>query len=158
VTFLGGTPNGSGDERTGPVYGTTYWGGTKGVGTFFKLRPHGSSYTESALVAGTTKSGSAQYATWNEISYVPTPGSSGKQPTFTFENYGSPTIYVTNSGVILDQPVPTDPECFKTPICKGNLVLLAELEQVTYPPAGYSSSPFVALQQPPKRILKPAKS
>ena len=111
-------------------------------------------------VAGTTsKSGGAEYATWDEISYVPktTPGSSGQQPQFTFKNYGSQTIYVTSSGGVFDLPVPTDPECLKTPACKENLTLLAELEQVNYPPPGSGSSPFVSLQTPPKRVLKPAK-
>ncbi len=35
--------------RTGAIYGTTYWGGTKGIGVVFKLVPRGSSYTESVL-------------------------------------------------------------------------------------------------------------
>ncbi|MGC9991790.1 MAG: hypothetical protein ABSD52_05260 [Candidatus Cybelea sp.] len=111
-------------------------------------------------VAGTTsKSGGAEYATWNEIAYVPktTPGSSGQQPKFSFTNYGSQPIYVTSSGGVFDLPVPTDPECLKTPACKENLTLLSELEQVSYPPPFYSGSPFVALQHPPKRMLPPAK-
>ncbi len=37
------------DERSGAVFGTTYWGGTKRVGTFFKLTPNGSYYTERVL-------------------------------------------------------------------------------------------------------------
>ncbi|MGA8533210.1 MAG: choice-of-anchor tandem repeat GloVer-containing protein [Candidatus Tumulicola sp.] len=37
------------DERTGAVFGTTFWGGTKGIGLVFKLTPRGSSYDESAL-------------------------------------------------------------------------------------------------------------
>jgi hypothetical protein len=36
-------------ERTGAIYGTTYWGGVKGVGVVFKLTPHGSTYAESVL-------------------------------------------------------------------------------------------------------------
>jgi hypothetical protein len=112
-------------------------------------------------VAGTTsKSGGAEYATWDEISYVPpktTPGSSGQQPKFAFKNYGSQTIYVTSSGGIFNLPVPTDPECVKTPACKENLALLAQLEQVDYPPPGSGSSPFGSLQYPPKKVLKPTK-
>jgi uncharacterized repeat protein (TIGR03803 family) len=37
------------NERTGAVFGTTYWGGTYQVGTVFKLSPHGSSFSESVL-------------------------------------------------------------------------------------------------------------
>jgi hypothetical protein len=37
------------DERAGTAFGTTYWGGTKRVGTVFKLTPRGKSYTESVL-------------------------------------------------------------------------------------------------------------
>ncbi len=43
------------DERTGDVYGTTYWGGTKGIGVIFKLARHGSSYSESVLHSFTGK-------------------------------------------------------------------------------------------------------
>ena len=37
------------NERTGAIFGTTFWGGTEGNGTVFKLSPHGSSYSESVL-------------------------------------------------------------------------------------------------------------
>lgn len=37
------------NDRTGAVFGTTFWGGTKGIGVVYKLSPHGSSYTESVL-------------------------------------------------------------------------------------------------------------
>jgi uncharacterized repeat protein (TIGR03803 family) len=37
------------NERSGAVFGTTYWGGAKRVGTFFELTPNGSSYTERVL-------------------------------------------------------------------------------------------------------------
>jgi uncharacterized repeat protein (TIGR03803 family) len=43
------------DEQTGALYGTTFWGGTKGIGTLFKLVPHGASYTESVLHSFTGK-------------------------------------------------------------------------------------------------------
>jgi hypothetical protein len=93
-------------------------------------------------VAGTTsKSGGAEYATWDEIAYVPktAPGSTGQQPKFNFVNYGSQTIYVTSSGGVFDLPVPTDAERLKTPICKENQVLLGELQEVDYPPPTYSA-------------------
>ena len=111
-------------------------------------------------VAGTTsKSGGAEYATWDEIAYVPktAPGSTGQQPKFNFVNYGSQTIYVTSSGGVFDLPVPTDAECLKTPICKENQVLLGELQEVDYPPPTYSGSTFVPLRYPPNKVLKPAK-
>jgi uncharacterized repeat protein (TIGR03803 family) len=37
------------NERTGAIFGTTFWGGVKGVGVVYKLSPHGSTYTESVL-------------------------------------------------------------------------------------------------------------
>jgi uncharacterized repeat protein (TIGR03803 family) len=43
------------DERSGAVFGTTFWGGTKRVGTFFKLTPNGSSYSERVLHSFTAK-------------------------------------------------------------------------------------------------------
>ncbi len=43
------------DDRSGAVYGSTFWGGTKGAGTVFKLTPHGSTYTESVLHSFTGK-------------------------------------------------------------------------------------------------------
>jgi hypothetical protein len=109
-------------------------------------------------VAGSTTKGGTEYATWNEIPYVATtPGSAGQQPRFTFQNFGSQTIYVTSSGVILGQPVPTDPDCLKTPDCSENQALLADLQEVNYPPPGAKGSQFIRLQYPPKAVLKPAK-
>jgi hypothetical protein len=37
------------NERTGAIFGTTFWGGVKGIGVVYKLTPHGSTYTESVL-------------------------------------------------------------------------------------------------------------
>jgi uncharacterized repeat protein (TIGR03803 family) len=42
-------------DRSGAVYGTTFWGGTTGVGVVFKLTPQGSSYAESVLHSFTGK-------------------------------------------------------------------------------------------------------
>jgi len=104
-------------------------------------------------VAGTTSpKGGSEYATWNAIGYVP---NGSNQPQFTFKNYGSQTIYVTSSGIVLNQPVPTDPDCLKTPICSENLAILADLQEVNFPPPGSPSSPFVELQYPPRSKLKP---
>ena len=37
------------DDRTGTVFGTTFWGGTKGDGAVFTLTPRGSRYTDKIL-------------------------------------------------------------------------------------------------------------
>lgn len=37
------------DDRTGTIYGTTFWGGTQRIGVVYKLTPHGSSYSATAL-------------------------------------------------------------------------------------------------------------
>jgi uncharacterized repeat protein (TIGR03803 family) len=43
------------EERTGAVFGTTYWGGTMGDGSLFELKPRGSSYAEKVLHSFTGK-------------------------------------------------------------------------------------------------------
>jgi hypothetical protein len=107
-------------------------------------------------VAGTTAQGSSasDYASWNEIAYVPNP--SGAQPEFTFKNYGTQTIYVQSSGIVLNQSVPTDPECQKEPDCSENMTLLGNLQEDDFPPPGSPSSPFVPLTHPPSKTLKPS--
>jgi hypothetical protein len=121
-------------------------------------QPKSSSKWNYAVVylAGTTNpSGSAEYATWNEISYVPkADDSTGGQPNLTFTNYGKSTIYVTSSGIVTGLAVPTDPECIKDPACPENLKLLANLDDIGFPPPGSASSPFVPLRKAPK-VLKP---
>jgi uncharacterized repeat protein (TIGR03803 family) len=37
------------DDRTGTIYGTTFWGGTQGNGVVYKLTPHGSGYSAAVL-------------------------------------------------------------------------------------------------------------
>jgi hypothetical protein len=37
------------NDRTGAIFGTTFWGGVKGIGVVYKLAPHGSAYAESVL-------------------------------------------------------------------------------------------------------------
>lgn len=44
------------NERTGAVFGTTFWGGAHADGTVFQLSPHGSSYSESVLYSFEGKS------------------------------------------------------------------------------------------------------
>ena len=43
------------NDRAGAVYGTTYWGGTKSVGTLFKLTRKGSTYSDTILHSFTGK-------------------------------------------------------------------------------------------------------
>lgn len=108
------------------------------------------------LAGSTSPSGTAQYATWNEIPYVAKANAAGTQPKITFANYGNQTIYVTSSGIVTGLAVPTDPTCIKDPNCKEDLALLGNLDATGFPPPGSSSSPFVPLQHPPK-VLKPQK-
>jgi hypothetical protein len=107
-------------------------------------------------IAGTTNSaGGPEYATWTEIAYVAKAGgASSTQPKLTFANYGTQTIYVTNSGIVTDLPVPTDSECLKDPACSENLQLLGNLDAQGFPPPGSASSPFHSLKNAPTE-LKP---
>jgi hypothetical protein len=92
---------------------------------------------------------------WKEIGYVP---GGSDQPKFTFKNYGTQTLYVQSSGIILNQPVPTDPACRKlVPLCKEDYSILASLNFTGSPPPGFSGSQFVPLQYPPAKVLKPEK-
>jgi hypothetical protein len=92
---------------------------------------------------------------WQEIGYVP---HGSAQPKFTFKNYGTQTLYTQSSGIILNQPVPTDPACRKlNPLCEEDYAILAILNFAGSPPPGYSGSQFVPLQYPPPKVLKPEK-
>lgn len=105
-------------------------------------------------IAASLKSGAkpAVYS-WNELGYVP---NGSAQPKFTFENYGKQTLYVQSSGIILNQPVPTDPACRKlNPLCPDDYKILGLLNFAGSPPPGYSGSQFIPLQYPPPKILKP---
>jgi hypothetical protein len=108
-------------------------------------------------IAGTTSSaGGPEYATWNEIAYVPKADDASTQPKLTFANYGTQTIYVTSSGIVTGLSVPTDKECLTNPACPDNLQLLGNLQALGFPPPGSASSPFEPLQNPPK-VLDPQK-
>jgi len=37
------------DEKSGAIYGTTFWGGSQGDGAAYKLTPHGATYTATVL-------------------------------------------------------------------------------------------------------------
>jgi hypothetical protein len=107
-------------------------------------------------LAGSTKpSGTAEYATWNEIAYVPGPDNTvDGQPKLIFANYGNKPIYITSSGIVTGLAVPTDSSCVKNPACPENLELLGNLDATGFPPPGSASSPFERMHKPPK-ILKP---
>jgi hypothetical protein len=101
--------------------------------------------------ASTQATGTASYGSWWAIGYVP----KGKaQPIIQFRNYGTQTLYVKSSGILLNQPVPTDLACLSNPACQENMAILATENSDSLPPPGTSGSPFTPLANPPK-VLKP---
>ena len=101
--------------------------------------------------ASTKATGTASYGSWWAIGYVP----KGKsQPIIQFRNYGTQTLYVKSSGILLNQAVPTDLACLSNPACPENMAILANENSVSLPPPGTSGSPFSPLAKPPK-VLKP---
>lgn len=96
-----------------------------------------------------TASNPAPYGLWFEIPYLP---NGNNQPQFTFTNYGSQPIYTANSGIVLNQPVPSDPKCQSNPACQENLTLLGNLNYVNMPPED-PGSPFGPMQYPPPNQL-----
>jgi hypothetical protein len=112
-------------------------------------------YAEVYIGASLKSGGKPVFQLWQEIGYVP----GGKdQPKFTFKNYGTQTLYVDSTGIVLNQPVPTEKACKKlTPLCKEDYAILALLNFAGSPPPGYSGSKFVPLQYPPPKVLKPEK-
>jgi hypothetical protein len=96
--------------------------------------------------------GGATYGSWWAIAYVP----HGKtQPLILFRNYGKQTLYVNSSGILLNQPVPTDPNCVSNPACSENMTILSTENTVGLPPPGAKGSPFTKLAHPPPHVLKP---
>jgi hypothetical protein len=89
---------------------------------------------------------------WTEIAYVP---KGTAQPTLKFTNNGTAPLYVTSSGIVPNQPVPSDPACRMNPSCAQDMAILANLNFAGSPPPGSSGSPFVPLTRPPKAVLKP---
>lgn len=101
--------------------------------------------------ASTQATGTATYGSWFAIGYVP----KGKdQPTIQFRNYGRQTLYVKSSGILLNQPVPTDLACLSNPACPENMAILANENSVGMPPPGTTGSPFSRLEHPPT-VLRP---
>lgn len=103
--------------------------------------------------ASTASTGAASYGSWWAIGYVP---HSSTQPSILFRNYGKQTIYVKNSGILLNQPVPTDLACLSNPACPENMAILATENSINLPPPGAYGSPFTKLEHPPT-VLKPYK-
>jgi hypothetical protein len=101
--------------------------------------------------ASTKPSGDATYGSWWAMGYVP---HHAAQPNILFRNYGSRTLYVKSSGILLNQPVPTDLACLSNPACSENMAILSIENSVGLPPPGTKGSPFTKLAHPPK-ILKP---
>jgi hypothetical protein len=89
---------------------------------------------------------------WEDIGYIP--NGSG-QPKFTFSNYTIQPIYLSNTGIVLNQPVPTAAACRKNPACKPNQALIRKLNWQGMPPPEAPHSPFQPLQAPPPAVLDP---
>ena len=112
-------------------------------------------YATIYIAVALTKGGTAVTGQWMQTAYCLT---NGKNPVFTFQNYGPQTLYVVSSGVVLNQPVPTDPSCYTTQSgCAQDMAILSTLNFAGMPPPGYAGSPFVNLKKPPPSILKPIK-
>jgi hypothetical protein len=105
------------------------------------------------LQAGLTKKGPALFDLWVDVPYSP---DGSKQPKLHFMNPGPVKLYVLSSGIALNQPIPSDPDCLKNPDCPQALATLASLNVGGYPPPGEPSSHFIPLNNPPK-VLKPSK-
>ena len=105
------------------------------------------------FVSASTKStGIATYGSWSAIGYV---ARKGAQPKIKFRNYGSQTLYVKSSGILLAQPVPTDLACLTNPTCSENVQILSTLNSEGMPPPGTTSwRPGEPLKHPPT-VLQP---
>jgi hypothetical protein len=113
-------------------------------------------YATVYVAVALAKGGSAVTGQWMQTAYCPSKGK--KQPIFSFENYGAQTLYVVSSGVLLNQPVPANPNCYTNDAaCPQDMSILSVLNFAGMPPPGNAGSPFVKLQKPPPSILKPIK-
>ena len=111
-------------------------------------------YAEVFVSVSLTPGGPVAYGTWNELGYV---AKGSQQPHFTFTNYGTQTLYVVSSGIIPNQPVPSDPDCAKNPSCPENMNILNILNFAGSPPPGDPNSSFIPLTYPPAKVLKPTR-
>jgi hypothetical protein len=101
-----------------------------------------------------TASNPATSGGWFDIPY--TQLASGAQPKFEFTNPTSQTIYTADSGIVLNQPEPTDKECIKNLYCSENIKNLERLNYAGMPPPGTSSSPFEPMKYPPPSEIPPS--
>lgn len=109
-------------------------------------------YAEVYVSVGLAKGGPTVAGFWTEVAYVP---GTSPQPTLTFTNNGSQTLYVTSSGIVPNQAVPTNPACITNPGCAQDMAILAKLSFAGSPPPGSGGSPFVPLNNPPAAVLQP---
>jgi hypothetical protein len=122
-----------------------------------KAEPKGATkwaYAEVFVSVATTPNGPAVYGTWDDVAYVP---NGTAQPRLSFKNYGKQVLYVLSSGIIPNQPVPSDPLCVTNPSCPEDMQILSILNFAGSPPPGDPSSSFVPLTYPPAKVLKPTK-
>jgi hypothetical protein len=96
-------------------------------------------YAEVYVSVALKPKGTTAAGFWTEIAYVP---KGGAQPTLTFSNNGTQTLYVTSSGIVPDQTVPTDPSCRTNAACAEDMTILANLNFGGSPPPGFTGSPF----------------
>jgi hypothetical protein len=115
----------------------------------FKAWLYATVYIEVAL----KKRGPGLFGMWADVPYSP---SGSAQPKLVFHNPGSQKLFVTNSGIMPAQTVPTNPDCLKNAYCSDDVTMLRALNFKGAPPPGYPSSRFIALTNPPK-VLKPGK-
>lgn len=109
-------------------------------------------YATVFIAVANKKGGPAVNGQWIQKGYCP---KGTGQPVFTFQNFGPQKLYVVSSGVVLNQPVPGDPDCFtKDAACPQDMAILGMLNFAGMPPPGYAGSPFGALAKPPPPILK----
>jgi hypothetical protein len=111
-------------------------------------------YATVYVAVALTKAGSPVTGQWMQTAYCPGKGKS--QPVFTFQNYGKQPLYVVSSGVVLNQPVPTNASCYTNDAaCSQDMLILSMLNFAGMSPPGGPSSPFVPLQKPPPPVLSP---
>ncbi len=101
-----------------------------------------------------TSSNPATAGTWIDVPYTQYSGSQEKQPKFTFTNETSKTIFTADSGIVLDQSYPTDPNCLTNLYCSENIANLELLNYAGMPPPGSSGSPFIKMQYPPASKIR----
>jgi len=110
-------------------------------------------YLEAAFTPG-----GQTYGSWYEIPYTPakiTPEVTTKQPVLTFDNFGTQTLYISNTGIQVGLPVPNAAACKTNPNCAANRNLLNNLDFGLTPPPGQPGSRFVAITTPPPATLPP---